>query len=1373
VTTRVIELILSANNSRLQTVLVASGRSVQAYEQAALRAGASSAAAGAQMQRGLAQGALAVAAAFVYLGAKTVQFDRDMRNVNSLTHLSDQAFTAMERSVLDMSRRLPQNADILAKGLYDIASSGFQGADGLTVLDASAKAASAGMSTTATAAKGITAVLNAYGLGASQAADVSDVLFQTVNVGVVTFDELAGSIGDVVGQAAAAKVSIAQIGSAVATMTLTGLSGAESVTSLNRLIEKLVKPSDALANLYKRLGYESGSSALAQKGLRAVMEDVRKETGGNIDALLELFPEIRAARGALALMANEGQNYARVARQVEDVNGRQGATLRTLHEQMRAVSNQWQVTVNKLVAGGIEAGTHVLPVLTQLLDRATDLGAGLGHVIGAGADRLAPVLHDLQQAGGDLVHIFQALAGTAGPFVAAVAGIALTGTVEGLTALGHGLADVTGFLQANQAAAAALAVVLGGRLLAAILASEAGIKFAVWYGFGRAVEVGKASVLGLGGALRGLVSPGGLAVVALGLVAGGLYQMHQEAEKNKQALADVRRQIKDTFDALGKQPSLGAFDDARAKINQLLADAVAARNQISSQRIGVQGRGGPLPKEAATVHPPKELLQSIDDLNAANRRLNEEQAHVQDNMLRMSQVTGLSTGAVQKLAEKLGVDLTGSFDSVNYAISGHLAVTGNVAAVEEQLVKAMSALADSADSAGDRVDALKNALDALLGGQLGVNEATRKYQASIDALTESVRTNGHTLDLTTEKGRAVSETLDGQVKGLEDLVVAQARNGASGRSLQRTWDSGVVALRKQMAQAGFTRTQIDAYTRSLHLIPGSVETILKAAGADAAAAEVRRLRDEINRLRNKTVSVTTVFYSFGKPVAGPPRAGGPAVATLQRHGGVWVEAYDEGGIRPVPRQATIAKDGANLIQWAEEGTGGEAFIPLGQRNRPRSEQLLATVAEMFGMRLLRFAGGGMTAAEIRDAAYKRAADLSDLRRLLTPAALQITFDLSGAVSDTLSRAEQDARNRAEYRARRTPSPYDTADDSYRAPNLRLIDYSREFSTQIGVARKWRADLARIAAVAGDDVAGQLRDMGERGVDLVHKMATGTATQMRQVAAQLRTLGPAGRDALAEFGQGLRAETRRNAQFEADLVTLIRRGRADLAARLAGMGADQGAGIARQAATASGAQLAGLGGTLAANAAATDPTLMQALTLAGLLQQAGGRLGIVGLSLRSGMSVADVYGLLVRYRDQVFGKLGATPMRQILADEQRIAAGKQPSGMAAGGIVAGAGTRSGLYYQWAEPGSGGETLIPHSPAYRARALALWHETGRIIGAGAGATRPVTIMPGAVRVDVRMTGQHQLTRADVADVSKQAVGEAMVGLARQIADQLAAG
>src|SRR5687768_12475820 len=101
-----------------------------------------------------------------------------------------------------MSTKVPQDANVLARGLYDIASSGFKGAQGMKVLEASAIAASAGMSDTATAARAITGVLNAYGLGAERAAEVSDVLFKTVEVGVLTFDELAQQLGDVVGIAA-------------------------------------------------------------------------------------------------------------------------------------------------------------------------------------------------------------------------------------------------------------------------------------------------------------------------------------------------------------------------------------------------------------------------------------------------------------------------------------------------------------------------------------------------------------------------------------------------------------------------------------------------------------------------------------------------------------------------------------------------------------------------------------------------------------------------------------------------------------------------------------------------------------------------------------------------------------------------------------------------------------------------------------------------------------------------------------------------------------------------------------------------------------------------------------------------------------------
>src|ERR671918_86576 len=108
----------------------------------------------------------------------------------------------MSNAVLEMSTRLPQSAQVLAKGLYDIGSSGFYGADALKILEVSAIAASAGMTDTATASKAIVGVLNAYGLEAEDAAHVSDVLFTTVELGVITFEELTRQLGDVLGAAA-------------------------------------------------------------------------------------------------------------------------------------------------------------------------------------------------------------------------------------------------------------------------------------------------------------------------------------------------------------------------------------------------------------------------------------------------------------------------------------------------------------------------------------------------------------------------------------------------------------------------------------------------------------------------------------------------------------------------------------------------------------------------------------------------------------------------------------------------------------------------------------------------------------------------------------------------------------------------------------------------------------------------------------------------------------------------------------------------------------------------------------------------------------------------------------------------------------------
>lgn len=306
------------------------------------------------------------------LGGMTIaaaQFESRLKNVQSLLgEAGAQQFQHNFQAVLDITREFPISANDAAEGLYNITSSGLQGADALKVLEVSARAASAGLSSVESASTAIMAVLNAYGLSAKKAAYVSDVLFQTVNLGVLRFEDLTGVLADTVGTAAAAGVTIDQLGSAIATMTLSGISADEAGTSLNRVLQSIIDPSESLAGALKAVGYESGATALQSDGLRAVVDKLRIASQGNIETLLAWFPEIRAARGALALMANEGQNYARVAGDIESKQKVAGATQRAFNAQAESTAQSFKKFMNAIHAAAIEIGQYFLPPVKLVID---------------------------------------------------------------------------------------------------------------------------------------------------------------------------------------------------------------------------------------------------------------------------------------------------------------------------------------------------------------------------------------------------------------------------------------------------------------------------------------------------------------------------------------------------------------------------------------------------------------------------------------------------------------------------------------------------------------------------------------------------------------------------------------------------------------------------------------------------------------------------------------------------------------------------------------------------------------------------------------------------------------------------------------------
>ncbi|MEV4557204.1 phage tail tape measure protein [Kitasatospora sp. NPDC049285] len=373
-------------------------------EQAARRAGAAAielgraqteAAAAAQAATtarlsSLVKGGLVLGAILAAGIAGAISLEREMANVLTISNQIDgRNVGAFTDQIVRLSTELPQTAKQLAEGLYQVVSTGFDGAEALGIVEVAAKGASAGLTTTEISATALLGVLKAYGLPASQASDVMDIMFQTVNKGVISFEELAQQLGDVVPMASAAGISFADLSSALAAITLSGIPAAEAATSLNMLMSRLMKPTGDLAALISDLGYESAATALAQDGLYVVMGKIEKATGGQAEATVNLFKDIRAVRAALALAAADGKNYADTYGAISNAVERAQATERAYALQMNTVGGQWDLFRNKASAAGMDIARILLPVLQELARDASlvagainDLPPGVKSAIG-------------------------------------------------------------------------------------------------------------------------------------------------------------------------------------------------------------------------------------------------------------------------------------------------------------------------------------------------------------------------------------------------------------------------------------------------------------------------------------------------------------------------------------------------------------------------------------------------------------------------------------------------------------------------------------------------------------------------------------------------------------------------------------------------------------------------------------------------------------------------------------------------------------------------------------------------------------------------------------------------------------------------------
>lgn len=204
------------------------------------------------------------------------------------------------KEVRNLSQEFGEPTGKIAEALFDIISASIPASKALDVLTASLKLTKAGFTDTQTSTRAVIRIMKSYGEAAGDAADISDFLFLTAKLGIVTFEELAQNIGNVAGVAGLAGFKMDEFGASLASITKL-LGAEEAVTSLRNIILTFVKPADDAAKLAKKFGFELNTMTLRSEGLLGVLKKIKDLP---LEVITRIFPEKRAIKGIAALVGN-------------------------------------------------------------------------------------------------------------------------------------------------------------------------------------------------------------------------------------------------------------------------------------------------------------------------------------------------------------------------------------------------------------------------------------------------------------------------------------------------------------------------------------------------------------------------------------------------------------------------------------------------------------------------------------------------------------------------------------------------------------------------------------------------------------------------------------------------------------------------------------------------------------------------------------------------------------------------------------------------------------------------------------------------------------------------------------------------------------
>lgn len=475
--------------SRAQAIGVQGADNISASLSKAARVGDSISGLGSKLTMGL---TLPLAGLSLAIGKIGMDYESQMSRVKAISGATGAEFEKLDKQAIDLGASTAFSAKEAALGMENLASAGFNVNEIMEAMPGMMDLAASSGEDLASSADIAASTLRGFGLEASQAAHVADVLAKNssaTNAAVADTGEAMKYIAPV---AHSMGLSLEEVTASIGIMANAGIKGSAAGTTLRTSLSRLADPSSEAAEAMKKLSFTAFDGSGRLLSLKDIIGNLKVATKDltmqqKQQAISTIFGT-EAMSGMLTLVDAGPEQLAQLTDSLKNSDGAAKEMAETMQDNAKSSVEQM---IGSLETAAIKIEKSIAPTVIKIANKVGEL-----------ADKFSNLSENQQEN----ILKWAAIAMAAGPVLKLFGG-----GISTVATLGTKLISLSSTLKGASVATSAL-------------------------GSASSVAGGATGVGSLVGGLGSLVASAGPVILAVGAVAGVLYTVHENNEYMRTSL---------------------------------------------------------------------------------------------------------------------------------------------------------------------------------------------------------------------------------------------------------------------------------------------------------------------------------------------------------------------------------------------------------------------------------------------------------------------------------------------------------------------------------------------------------------------------------------------------------------------------------------------------------------------------------------------------------------------------------------------------------------------------------------------------------------------------------------------------------------------